>query len=326
MMKGFSLACCFLGLSSGAVLGGSPTSVLSPEVSSSQEEKCPSRSDFSAPQGALGGGEQKGEKKRGPHKESAFEEGEFKGKGPQGPPKGGPRAGHRHKARLLYFNHLIMERYDENKNGKLDEAELQVLKKDAESYKEKRKQELIARFDENKNGILEKEEMQKAQETLRAEMRVRLSRLRAHSDRSPEDRPLGPGLPEEAPREKGSSCSETEKAPCLEGGREGKKGFEKGPRAGGFPGQGGGRLPHFIEWQPKEVVMVFNIVGHELVREKFDLDKDGKLSEEERAQMAAHKHEFFEFLRKDREKRRQQRAQKEAQKEVSPSQSLPKEG
>jgi 5-hydroxyisourate hydrolase-like protein (transthyretin family) len=52
----------------------------------------------------------------------------------------------------------ILQKYDTNKDGKLDDSEKAVLKADFQAKREQKKAEMLAKFDTNKNGKLDDSE------------------------------------------------------------------------------------------------------------------------------------------------------------------------
>ena len=52
----------------------------------------------------------------------------------------------------------ILQKYDTNKDGKLDDSEKAALKADFQAKREQRKAEMLAKFDTNKDGKLDQSE------------------------------------------------------------------------------------------------------------------------------------------------------------------------
>lgn len=56
----------------------------------------------------------------------------------------------------------LLEKYDANKDGKLDQQELDAMDKDRDGRHEAMKARMLERFDANKNGVLDPEEKEAA--------------------------------------------------------------------------------------------------------------------------------------------------------------------
>lgn len=142
---------------------------------------------------------------------------------------------------------LVMDKYDANKDGKLDDTEKAVVKAEADKLRQARRAEMLAKFDKDSDGKLSDEE-KKA--------------MRAAREARPEGK-------------KG----------------EGKRGEGKKHGEGKHhEGEGKGHGDHAHAAPDRDVMMV----GMALFMEKYDTDKDGKISKEERAAVktdaeAAHK-------------------------------------
>lgn len=127
----------------------------------------------------------------------------------QRPPRPGMMRGH-----MALVEKLVMDKYDADKNGKLDDAEKAKIKEDSAKIREER---------------------QKARQ-------------------------------ERAKKAEGEANTENRRAPRGEG------------RRGGPRGEGQGRPEGAPTVLDRETMMV----GHALLVEKYDTDKDGRLSESER--------------------------------------------
>lgn len=146
-------------------------------------------------------------------------------------------------AKNLMAQKLLMDKYDANKDGKLDDAEKVALKADAEKLKEARKKERLAKWDKDGDGKFNDEE--KAAMKAEHEKRMAAKKERMEALKGKE----------------GEAKADDEKK--EHGKRDGKgKRHPGGPR---------GERPDFD--------MI--IVGQALVLEKYDTDKDGKISKEE---------------------------------------------
>lgn len=83
---------------------------------------------------------------------------------PMPPERNGPMA--------LLISKLILEKYDADDNGSLDENESKNLMADAKKLFDERRQELLARFDANRDGKLDPQEAETARHTLREEREI----------------------------------------------------------------------------------------------------------------------------------------------------------
>lgn len=63
----------------------------------------------------------------------------------------------------------ILEKYDTNHDGKLDDTERAAMRADFKAKRESRRQEMLAHFDTNKDGKLDANERKVMKDTLAAE-------------------------------------------------------------------------------------------------------------------------------------------------------------
>jgi Ca2+-binding EF-hand superfamily protein len=63
----------------------------------------------------------------------------------------------------------ILEKYDTNHDGKLDDGERAAMRADFQAKRAERRQEMLARFDTNKDGKLDANERKVMKDTLAAE-------------------------------------------------------------------------------------------------------------------------------------------------------------
>lgn len=190
------------------------------------------------------------------------------------------------RKQFLYFHHLFMERYDKNKNGRLDPEEMEEMKVDAEKFRNARREMILKRFDKNGDGKLDEEEKAGMKKVLREEMEKRLEKRREQKEKEGEKEPGKQG-------EKGENRGKDKNRP-------GQRQAGPPPEAGYGPRPGKPR-----EGAPAEVIMIH---GHHLMMEKFDKDKDGKLSEEELKAMKEDREAFFKKWEEGRKKWRARRA------------------
>lgn len=87
---------------------------------------------------------------------------------PASMPPHGPDSAERLQFMLL-ARELLLERYDANRDGQLDDAEKAQLIKDADKAKNEARMRFIKRFDRNGDGKLSKEEVQEMRKVLKRE-------------------------------------------------------------------------------------------------------------------------------------------------------------
>ncbi len=75
-------------------------------------------------------------------------------------------------AQLLMIRDIILTRYDQDGDGKLNAEEKKSLNQDAKANKEKAKKEFIARFDLDHDGRVSREEFQQMREKMRRMRKV----------------------------------------------------------------------------------------------------------------------------------------------------------
>lgn len=170
------------------------------------------------------------------------------------------------RQRLVYFHHLIMEKYDLNKNGRLEPEEMKSLEADARKFREARHRMILSKYDKDGDGKLNEEETEALRADVRADMEKRLTR--AERIRKP------------AAAKEGKDGDRSEETGMLPPPPRLEK-PEPGPHRGkGGPGKG---VP-MKRLRPGPEGLIF-VHGHHLMMEKFDRDGDGKLSPEERREM-----------------------------------------
>jgi len=86
----------------------------------------------------------------------------------------------------------ILEKYDTNHDGELDDAERAAMRADFQAKRAARRQEMLARFDTNKDGKLDANERKVMRDTLAAE---RFKKLDTNGDGmiSPQEFQAGAG-------------------------------------------------------------------------------------------------------------------------------------
>lgn len=136
----------------------------------------------------------------------------------------------------------LLEKYDANKNGRIDKEEMDAIHKDIDARKDEVKAKVLAEFDKDGDGKLSKEERQAILESRKEKQDERKDKIEENKDkRDAKGRP-----------EKG-----------------------KGPEGRGPGPDGKGPRPN-----PEAACLLR--AAHLALLEKYDANKDGKLDETER--------------------------------------------
>ncbi len=115
-----------------------------------EQEKAAMKAEFEAKRGEKPCGDKPCCGPKGPR-------GPKPGCGPEGHGPKGPRHHKGHGPRPDMHKHM-MEKFDANKDGQLDEQEKAAMKADFEAKKAERKAKFMEKFDVNKNGQIDEEE------------------------------------------------------------------------------------------------------------------------------------------------------------------------
>lgn len=208
--------------------------------------------------------------------------------------------------RLLYFYHLVMEKYDSDGDGQLSDKELEIIKMDEKKFRSERHQEILAKFDLNKNGKLDEEEKSTMHAEAKQKMMHRLEMKKHHrfakevkedkegkeassdnkecdhkkSERGHGDEGKNLSLPEPPPL--GAPCSLP--PPCLK-----EEGINPLPSLDS-PSSHSLRESRVKLLSPTEKMIM--MLGHHLMMEKFDIDGDKDLSSDEFESMQKNRREF----------------------------------
>lgn len=214
--------------------------------------------------------------------------------------------------RLLYFYHLVMEKYDSDGDGRLSDQELETIKMDEKKFRAERHQEILAKFDLNKNGKLDEEEKSTMHAEAKQKMVRRLEMKKHHhfdkeakedkdgkgarldnkecdhkkGERGHDDEGQNLSLPE--PPSLGAPCSLP--PPCLK-----EEGINPFPPLGS-PSSHSLQKSRAKLLSPTEKMIM--MLGHHLMMEKFDIDGDKDLSPDEFERMQKNRREFHRELRK----------------------------
>lgn len=229
----------------------------------------------------------------------AFAAGSALAQGPnsnQGPRQGrnAPNMSPTQAGTMMLAEEIIMEKYDANKDGKLDETELAKLREDVQAKHEAKRAEVLAKFDTDKDGKLSNEErkaMREAwmKENPEAAKRMEKMRERRQNGQGPnkenrpnrnrEQQPKGDGPqagPQDGPQDKPEAA-----------GPQGRQ-----HRQPGGPNRGQGMN------RPNSPMMTGGMM---FLIEKYDTDKDGVLNETEQKALEADAVKKFEEKKAIRE-------------------------
>lgn len=214
--------------------------------------------------------------------------------------KGGrfmPEIGEKERIRLMYFRHLIMDKYDVNRNGKLDESEKEALRKDDQRFGQERKAKILKKFDKDGDGKLNEEERAAMKKEFKGEMEKRLKKDKEEKEKEDDMRPPMP------PPRHGRPPAATE----GEGGKQAHPGKDRQ-----------GKNPHAL---PMGMLMAH---GYHLMMERFDKDRDGRLSDEELKEMRADREKFLNTF-KEKKKKWEEMAKRRKEKQSEDSSPARKE-
>lgn len=169
---------------------------------------------------------------------------------------------------------LVMEKYDKDKDGKISEEEIIVIKEDMKKERETRRAEMLKKFDKDGDGKLSKEERQamreeweKAHPDIVKKMEERRAEMMKKFDKDGD----GKLSPEEREARHDAIDADRPHRPGHEGKGPHKKGKHGMDHRGAIAG-----------------------AGMTLLMQKYDTDKDGVLSESEDAAMKADAKKAFE--------------------------------
>ncbi len=162
----------------------------------------------------------------------------------------------------------LLEKFDTNKDGQLDDQEKEAMKAACDARHAEMKQKMLEKLDANKDGQLDEQE----KAAMKAEFEAR------HGDKGPRGcKPCGPkgdmhkAMLEKFDANKDGQLDEQEKAAM-------KAEFEA--RHGNKPACGPKGPRHHKGHGPKGDM-------HKVMLEKFDANKDGQLDDQEKAAMKA---------------------------------------
>lgn len=205
-------------------------------------------------------------------------------------------------AQFILFHHLILEKYDTNTNGRIDPEEVDEIKKDAERFRKERHAKILVEFDLNKDGEIDDSERSAMRQKLAERLKNAQERRKLNCPNPDDSCPPPP--PETLPNDKfkPEKMPQPPLDPATPGGSSKGKNFREFPPGAphGAPPRGP-RLPI-----PPEIISDARLMmlGHELLMEKFDENKDGKLSPEEKGKVEEFKRALIQKHKQERHARR----------------------
>lgn len=218
------------------------------------------------------------------------------------------------RERLLYYHHLIVKKYDLNGNGRFDPEELDAMKKDSERLREDRRVALLKKYDKDGDGRLSDEERQSLRDEVRTSIEKRLQERKSGKSSDDDDEIMPPppgrhrhGKPGEEHAGK-SPATDDKKNDDKSGEGKGSEGRREGR-------EGKGKGGHAHGWGPERMLMNH---GFHVMMEKFDKDKDGTLSPEEKKAYQEDRAQFRKWLNSVREKLRAKGKLEEVEKNPPP--------
>ncbi len=195
---------------------------------------------------------------------------------PQCPQQGDKPCAHKcHRPHRGDMHKKMLEKFDANKDGQLDEQEKAAMKAEFEAHHAEMKQKMLEKFDANKDGQLDDQE----KEAMKAEFEARRSE-KPGCGKHKGPRPGCCGKPEGGKPECGK------KGPCPHGphackGDMHKKMLEK------FDADKDGQLNDEEKAAMKAEFEARHAEMKQKMLEKFDANKDGQLDDQEKAAMKA---------------------------------------
>ncbi|MEG0426296.1 MAG: EF-hand domain-containing protein [Akkermansia sp.] len=156
---------------------------------------------------------------------------------------------------------LIMEKYDVNKDGTLNEEEIVVLREDAKKQHQAKRAEMLKKFDKDGDGTLSKEEKQTMRDEWKKEHPEIVEKMKAAKAK----------MMEKFDKDGDGTLSDEEK--------DAKKAQRKAKR--------GNRHGHDKDRGHRKQPVPRMAVGLALLQQKYDTDQDGKLSDAEKEAMKA---------------------------------------
>lgn len=172
---------------------------------------------------------------------------------------------------------LVLAKYDKDGDGQLNDDEKAALQADAKALMEQRKAAFIAKYDKDGDGKLSNEE----KDAMKAEFQAKREQRRAEwAQKNPEKAAKREQKKADfiAKHDKdGDGKLSREEKDAMKAGFQAKR-EQRGPQCP--KGPRGPKGPH------QEGMFARMMVGHALMIEKYDADKDGKLSREELGDLA----------------------------------------
>lgn len=226
------------------------------------------------------------------------------------------------RERLLYYHHLIIKKYDVNGNGRFDLEELDAMKKDSERLREARRVALLKKYDKDGDGRLSDEERQALRDEVRASIEKRLQERKSGKSSDDDDELMPP--PPGRHRHGKPGEQHAGKSPATDGKKDDDKSSAGKGSEGRHEGrEGRGKGGHAHGWGPERMLMNH---GFHVMMEKFDKDKDGKLSPEEKKSYQEDRAQFRKWLSSVREKLKAKGKLEEVEKNPPPFMPPPPAG
>ncbi|WP_455565031.1 EF-hand domain-containing protein [Akkermansia biwaensis] len=172
---------------------------------------------------------------------------------------------------------LVLEQYDTDKDGKLSDEEKAAVKAEIDKRMKARRDEMMKKYDKDGDGKLSREERQsmrdgwaKAHPEAVKKMEERRAEMMKKYDKDGDGK-----LSDEEKKVRAEDWKNSrDQRPGMGEGRRGPRGGEGRPGSPNGPRRGGAMDP---------VMML----GHDLIMEKYDTDKDGILSDSEKEALKA---------------------------------------
>lgn len=203
---------------------------------------------------------------------------------PRGDQQGQKRHHHRKASPFAQEAHkLVLAKYDKDGDGQLNDEEKAALQADAKSMMEQKKAAFIAKYDKDGDGKLSDEE----KDAMKAEFQAKREQRRAEwAQKNPEKAAKREQKKAEfiAKHDKdGDGKLSDEEKEAMKAGFQAKREQRKQREQRGPKGPKGPKGP---QGPQREGMFAQMVVGHALMIEKYDADKDGKLSPEELGDLA----------------------------------------
>ncbi len=196
----------------------------------------------------------------------------------------GERQGHRHHRKaaspfVREAHKLILAKYDKDGDGKLNDEEKAALQADAKAMMEQKKAAFLAKYDKDGDGKLSDEEKAAMKADFQAKREQRHAEFaQKHPEIAAKMEQKKAAFLAKYDKDGDGKLSDEEKA-AMKADFQAKRGQEGCQRPDGPRGPKAHRHMH-------KGMFARMMVGRALMLEKYDADKDGKLSREELGDLA----------------------------------------